>query len=82
MPTLLAKLLALLQKLGPQVLPLVEYLLAHKDQIASLIELLTTLFGTTPKTATEVSADHVIEEGRKHGIATGDLQELLAALPE
>lgn len=81
-PDMLAKILALIQMLGDKAPALIQYLLDHKDQIVAVITLLTTLFGH--KLAAHhgpVTAEHFLEHGKTHGIATGDLQELLAAIP-
>ncbi len=81
---MIANLIALLEKLGPNALALINYLIANKDQIASLIALLMTLFNVpaTPAGKTAVSDSEFISACKKAGAATGDAQELLAALPE
>ena len=83
---MIANLIALLEKLGPDAALLIEYLVAHKDQIAGLVALLLTLFKVpTPPAgsqaqAREVSDGEFIDACKKAGASTGDAQELLAVL--
>ncbi len=82
---MIANLIALLQKVGPNALVLINFLIANKDQMASLITLLMTLFQVPPvppNAKMAVSADEFITICKKAGASTGDAQELLAALPE
>lgn len=76
---MLAKILALIQMLGANAPALIAYLLANKDQIVAIVTLLTTLLGVKASRG-KVTASQFLKEGKKNGIATGDLQELLAAL--
>lgn len=82
----MAILIAFFKQFGPQALVLVEYLLAHKDDISKIIELLAVLLPllgiTVPAGKTAPSDGEFIDACRKAGASTGDAQELLAALPE
>ena len=77
---MIANLIALLEKIGPDAAALIEYLVAHKDQIAALVALLMTLFKVQPSKQA-VSDDEFVEVLKRHGASTGDAQELLAAIP-
>ncbi len=82
---MIANLIALLEKIGPNALVLINYLIANQGQITALITLLMTLFNvppvpTPPAGKTAVSAEEFIAACKKAGASTGDAQELLAAL--
>lgn len=79
---MLAQLMALLKALGPQAGILLQYLVDNKDQVIAIITLLTALLTPKTKRGEAYSAEQFIEECRKHGIATGDGQELLTKLPD
>ncbi len=78
---MIANLIALLEKVGPNGLVLINFLIANKDQIAALIALLVKLFDIQPAKMA-FSDDEFISICKKHGASTGDAQELLSALPE
>jgi hypothetical protein len=77
----MANLIALLEKIGPNAVVLIAFLIANKDQIDALITLLMTLFNVPPPAKTAVSEAEFIAACKKAGASTGDAQELLAALP-
>ena len=78
---MLNKLLALIDRLGQKSQILIDYLLINKDRSGVIVSLLTDLLGTKSDEG-EVLAVEVIAAGREYGICTGDMQEVLASLPE
>ncbi len=75
-----ANILALMEKIGPNAIVLINFLVDNKYGMAALIALLMTLFNVPPARQA-VSDDEFIAACKKAGASTGDAQELLAAIP-